>query len=483
MTKGGSVLLTDRQSLRWIDGHRDEIIELSDRVWQLAEIGLREFESARLEADMLRAAGFDIQMGIAGMPAAFVASWGNGAPVVALLGEYDALPGTSNKNTPRPEPLVAGGAGHACGHNLLGVAAVAAAIAAKEEMEARGIGGTVRYYGCPAEENAGGKTYMVRDGVFGDVDASLTWHPSALNGVRLNSSLANRQAKFHFTGRTAHAAGNPEMGRSALDAVELMNVGVNYLREHIIQEARIHYVTTNGGGEPNVVPGEAESWYYIRAPRLGQLRGIYDRVIKIAKGAAMMTETELEVKFTGGCANVVPNQPLAEALHRNMQLVGAPVFDEHDLEWAREMSRHYPAGQREAMLQRLAELGLDLGDAHLHDNVAPFSSDRSAMAGSTDVGDVSWVTPTAQFSTACWPLGASGHSWQITAASGMAIGHKGMLAAAKILALTTLDVLLDPGLLAQAREALIKERRGEKYESLIPAEIKEPVDPFAGGKH
>jgi aminobenzoyl-glutamate utilization protein B len=470
-------------SLKWIDDNQPAIIEMSDEVWRLAEVGLQELESARIQAEMLAAAGFTVESGLAGMPAAFVASWGEGGPVVALLGEYDALPGTSNKNTPCPDPLVAGGAGHACGHNLLGAAAVAAAIAAKAEMQARGIKGTVRYYGCPAEENAGGKTYMVRDGLFGDVDAALTWHPSALNGVRLNSSLANRQAKFHYTGRTAHAAGNPEMGRSALDAVELMNIGVNYLREHIISEARIHYVTTNGGGEPNVVPGEAESWYYIRAPRLRQLREIYDRVIKIANGAAMMTETELAVKFTGGCANVVPNQPLAEALYRNMQRVGAPVFDGSDVRWATDISKHYPAGQREAMLQRLAQMGLDLGDAYLHDSIAPFSTDRSAMAGSTDVGDVSWVTPTAQFSTACSPLGSSGHSWQITAASGMGIGHKGMIAAAKVLALTALEVLEDAQLLAKARQALVKERGGEEYVSLIPAEVKEPVDPFEGRKH
>jgi aminobenzoyl-glutamate utilization protein B len=473
--------MTGDIALGWIDRNKTPMIELSDEVWRLAELGLHERRSAQAQADVLAGAGFRVEMGVAGMPAAFVASWGSGKPVVALLGEYDALPGTGNEAVPYPAPK--GGAGHACGHNLLGVAAVAAAIAAKEELLARGLGGTVRYYGCPAEENAGGKVYMVRDGLFADVDAALTWHPSMINVVSLSSTLANRQAKFHYTGRTSHAAANPEMGRSALDAVELMNIGVNYLREHIIQEARIHYVTTNGGGEPNVVPGQAESWYYIRAPRLGQLRDLYDRVLKVARGAEMMTETKLEVKFTGGCANVVPNEPLAEALHRNLTRVGPPRFGPQDAAWAKEIAAHYPPGQREAMLARLGQHGADLQDAYLHESVAPLHRERAAMGGSTDVGDVSWVTPTAQFATACWPLGASGHSWQITAASGMNIGHQGMLAAAKVLALTTLDLVEDPELVDRAKRALVKELRGEVYQTMIPPEIKEPVDPFAGGKH
>jgi len=475
--------MAGEKALAWIDGHSGKLIDLSDAVWRVAELGLHEHESARMQAEMLTAAGFDVVMGVAKMPTAFVASWGSGKPVVALLGEYDALPGTSNKPVPYPDPVIAGAAGHACGHNLLGVAAVGAAIAVKDEMTARGIKGTVRYYGCPAEENAGGKGYMVKAGLFDDVDASLTWHAGPVNSVRMNSSLAVTHTKFHFTGRTAHAAANPEMGRSALDAVELMNVGVNYLREHVIQEARIHYVTTNGGGEPNVVPGEAESWYYVRAPRLGQQKEVQSRIMKIAEGAAMMTETTLATKFTGGCANVVPNQPLAEALDRNLRRVGPPVFDASEIEWAKQMANHYPPGQREGMLRRIAQSGLDLGDAYLHQDIAPFSPDKSAMPGSTDVGDVSWVTPTAQFNTACYPLGSSGHSWQITAASGMSIGHKGMITAAKVLALTALDVLTDADLLQKAKDALVKERAGEEFESPIPPEITEPIDPFAGHKH
>ncbi len=470
-------------ALKWIKDNTPQLISLSDEVWRLAEVGLHELKSAELQAKCLAEAGFSIEAPVAHMPAAFIATWGSGSPVVALLGEYDALPGTSQKPVPHPEQYQPGAPGHACGHNLLGVAALGAAIAAKAEMERRGVKGTVKYMGCPAEENAGGKVYMVRDGCFDGVDVSLTWHPSALNGVRLNSSLANHQAKFRFTGRTAHAAGNPEMGRSALDAVELMNIGVNYLREHVIQEARIHYVTTNGGGEPNVVPGVAESWYYIRAPRMSQVKEIYNRILRIAEGACLMTDTKLEVIFPGVCANVVPNQPLSEALHRNMVRVGAPQFDAQDVEFAKQMIKHFPEGQYEASTRRMAQMGLDVTGEVLHNSVAPLSLDRTAMAGSTDVGDVSWVTPTAQFATACFVLGASGHSWQITAASGMSIGHKGMLQATKILALTTLEVLEDADLRARAKAEFIREKAGEEYECLIPAHVIEPPDPFAGSKH
>ncbi|MDP2872853.1 MAG: amidohydrolase [Bacillota bacterium] len=470
-------------ALKWINCNSGDLIALSDEVWRLAEVGLHELKSAEAQASFLARAGFSIEAGVAHMPAAFVATWGCGSPVVALLGEYDALPGTSQKPVPHAEPFEEGAPGHACGHNLLGVAALGAAIAAKAEMERRLIKGTVKYMGCPAEENAGGKVYMVRDGCFDGVDVALTWHPSSVNSVRLNSSLANHQAKFRFHGRTAHAAGNPEMGRSALDAVELMNVGVNYLREHIIQEARIHYVTTNGGGEPNVVPGVAESWYYIRAPRLNQLKEIYARVVRIAEGASLMTDTKLAVIFPGACANVVPNQPLAEALHRNMLRAGPPEFDPADFEFARQMVGHFPEGQYESSIRRMAQAGIDLTGEYLHRSIAPLSLDRTAMPGSTDVGDVSWITPTAQFGTACFVLGASGHSWQITASSGMSIGHKGMLQAAKVLALTTLEVIEDADLRRRAQSEFEREKGGEAYESMIPPHVIEPPDPFAVSKH
>lgn len=474
------LLMAGDIALKWISDNQEALINASDRIWEFAEVGLHEDRSAALQARILEEAGFKVEFGVANMPSAFVATWGEGSPVVALLGEYDALPRTSNKPVPYKDPLVEGGAGHACGHNLLGIAALGAAIAVKQEMEEKGIKGTIKYMGCPAEETASGKVYMVRAGCFDGVDVALTWHPSSLNMVSLHSSLANRSVRFRFKGRTAHAAGNPEMGRSALDAVELMNIGVNYLREHIISQARIHYVITDGGGEPNVVPGEAESWYYIRAPRASEAKEIYERVIRIAKGAAMMTDTELEVKFYGGCSNVVPNLPLAEALHRNMVKVGPSDWSEEEIAFARQMTEGFPPGQREGALAKLTQEGIDLTGKYLHDAILPLVKEKTAMPGSTDVGDVSWVTPTAQFSTACFVLGSAGHSWQITAASGMSIGHKGMLQAARILALTTLDAMTDPDLIARAKEEFEKEKRGEVYESPIPPEVIKPIDPFEG---
>ena len=470
-------------ALEWIDKNAGDLVQMSDEIWRLAEIGLREFKSAALQAAALEKAGFAIDMGVASMPSAFVATWGKGSPVIALLGEYDSLPRTSQKPVPYRDPLVEGGAGHACGHNLLGVASVGAALALKEEMESHGIQGTIKYMGCPAEETASGKVYMVRAGCLDGVDAALTWHSSSMNAVSMLSSLANRSVRFRFHGRTAHAAGNPEMGRSALDAVDLMNTGVNYLREHVPSQARIHYVITDGGGEPNVVPDLAESWYYIRAPKAPQAKEIYERILRIAKGAAMMTDTELEVRFFGGCSNVIANLPLSEALHRNLLKVGAPKFTEQEKAFAKEMASHFPPGQKEGSLTMLAERGIDLSPYDLHESVLQLFKDRTAMPGSTDVGDVSWVCPTAQFTTACNVIGSAGHSWQVTATSGMSIGHKGMIQATKVLALTALDALLDPELVEKAKADFRQSLGKTTYESPVPPEIVEPVDPFQGKSH
>ena len=275
--------------LQWIDDAEAELSALSKTVWEFAETGLKEIKSANAEAAFLKQEGFDIQMGVAGMPSAFVASWGGGQPVIGFLGEYDALPGLSQTVATRREAVVPGGAGHGCGHNLLGVGALAAAIALKREMEAEGKSGTVRFYGCPAEETLSGKVYMAKHGLYDDLGAAITWHPMTLNTAWGSTCLAIDSARFIFHGRAAHAAASPEMGISALDAVELMNVGVNYLREHVVQEARMHYVITKGGGEPNVVPELAEVWYYIRVPRRQDVEKLYQRVVKIAEGACLMT--------------------------------------------------------------------------------------------------------------------------------------------------------------------------------------------------
>ena len=305
-------------ALNWISENESRIIKVSDRVWKWAELGLQEYKSSSILADELEKASFKLERGVAGMPTAFVASYGSDSPIIGVLGEYDALPELSQKPFPRREPIQEGAPGHGCGHNIHGASGVAGAIAAKMAVEACGIAGTIKFFGCPAEENFSGKAYMVRDGFFDVVDAVLSHHPSTMNAAHLKSGLAVNSAKFAFHGESAHAAGSPEAGRSALDAVELMNVGSNYLREHIIQEARIHYVVEAGGGQPNVVPAYASSWYYVRAPEREQVESIYKRVLDIAKGAALMTGTTYEVRFIKGLHNVVPNRTLAELVVKNM---------------------------------------------------------------------------------------------------------------------------------------------------------------------
>lgn len=476
--KGWIDVSAEKILLDVIEKRSDDLVQLSDRIWEYAEVGLQETRSAEDQAEFLKEAGFEIQMGVAGMPTAFIASYGSGEPVIAFLGEYDALPGTSQKTVPHEEPLAKGTPGHACGHNLLGTASLAAALAAKEALEETESPGTVRYYGCPAEETLVGKVFMVRDGLLEDVDAALCWHPGGMNAVRLGSSSAMNSVKFKFFGLSSHAAGAPEMGRSALDAVELMNVGVNYLREHVIEQARIHYVITDGGGEPNVVPPEAEVWYYVRAPERHEVEGIYERVVRIAEGAALMTDTRMEIEFLSGCYNKLTNRPIAALLWENMQKVGPPEFTDEDKEFATAMAEHFSPGQRDRVIRLAKERhDVDLSDEYLHEGLLePREPEGRSGGGSTDVADVSWVTPTAECSTACFALGARGHSWQVTATSGMSIGHKGMLQAAKILALTGWSLLTDEEQLDKAREAFLEATKDNPYKSPIPEGLQPPLD-------
>ncbi|MBM3291618.1 amidohydrolase, partial [Candidatus Bathyarchaeota archaeon] len=284
-------------AVEWVEKNKHRLIEISDKIWDYAELGLIEHKSAKLLSDELESHGFKLERGVAGMPTAFVASYGAGNPIIGVMAEYDALIGVSQKKLPNKSPVTEGGIGHGCGHNIHGVTALGAALAVKYIIQQQGLGGTIKFYGCPAEESGSGKAWMVRDGVFNNVDAVLSHHPGTMNYGSLKSSLANNSVKFHFYGKTSHAAGSPEQGRSALDAVELMNVGVNFLREHVVQDARIHYVIEAGGGQPNVVPDYARSWYLIRAPERDQVDQIYSRILKIAEGATLMTETRLEVEF------------------------------------------------------------------------------------------------------------------------------------------------------------------------------------------
>ncbi len=467
--------MPDKTIVGAVEAASDELVAVAREVWALAEVGLKETRSAEALIELCRKHGFTVEAGVAGMPTAFVAAYGSGHPVIGLLGEYDALPGLSQKAAPVKEPLDPGRPGHGCGHNLLGAGALGAAIALKEAMAHHKLPGTVRFYGCPAEETLVGKVFMVRDGLFKEVDAAITWHPGSTNSLWAGSALAMNSAKFTFHGRSSHAAGDPQSGRSALDAVELMNIGANYLREHVVQEARLHYVITKGGGEPNIVPPLAEVWYYVRAPKRKQVDEIFERLKKVADGAATMTETAYDIEFLTGCYNTLHNDVVGDILFERLSQVGGPPFDPEDEAFARAVVAGYPAGQMESTYEWYRDRGQDMDGKVLHDGVMPPLDKGKVSAGSTDVGDVSYVTPTAQLTTACAPLGAPGHSWQVTAASGMSIGFKGMLVAAKVMGLAALDLLTKPDLLAKAREEFAEKTKSSPYVTPLPPGSKPPL--------
>lgn len=456
-----------RHAICYIEDKKELVTRMSDEIWRYAEVGLHEEKSAKCLADALEAEGFTIRRGVAGMPTAFAASWGSGKPVIGFLGEYDALPGVSQEASPVRKEVQTGAPGHGCGHNLLGAGAFAAAIGLKHELESQGLPGTVEYFGCPAEENFSGKAFMARDGLFSRCDACLTWHAGAVNRVWTGSSLANNAVNVTFYGQTAHAAGDPYNGRSALDALQLMNIGVEFLREHMPTKARVHYVITNGGGQPNVVPAKASAWYLVRAPRREEVDSLYARVVRCAEGAAMMTETRCEVELIKAIWNLLPNTTLEKLLEESATRVGPPRFDESDLAFAEEITRTFAPGQKEASLRK-ERLPEDVCRQILNDTWVPRPEDPTDSDGSTDVGDVSWCCPTAQIRTACQALGTPGHSWQYAAQSGMSIGHKGMLAAGKILAEAGFELMTNPALLREAQKEFAKKTAGRPYRSAIP---------------
>jgi aminobenzoyl-glutamate utilization protein B len=464
-----------QKALRWISENEPRIIEVSDRIWGFAELGLQEFKSSALLVEELRKAGFKVEIGVAGMPTAFVATYGSGKPMIGIMGEYDALAGVSQKAVPRKEPLVEGAPGHGCGHNIHGTSGMAAAIATKVAMEATGIKGTVKFFGTPAEETAGGKVYMVRDDVFDGVDAVLSHHPGSMNTGGYSGNNAVNDAKFHFYGVSSHAAASPEEGRSAVDAVELMNIGVNYLREHIIQEARIHYVVSSGGEQPNVVPAYACSWYYVRAPERDQVEQIYNRVLEIAKGATIMTGTTLKVEFVGGLYNKILNRTLNDLIISNMREIGPPEYTEEEKKFAKEISKTITAEAKRDWLRKSKRPDWEkLVDVEL-DRTVPDTWDRWG-AGSTDVSDVSWKGPAMELTTSTFILGSPGHSWQNAAQSGMGIGHKSLIFAAKTMAACALDLLTKPDLLKKVKDEFAQKLGGRVYKSPLPPEMKPPLD-------
>jgi len=472
------MVMSKASAWEWIDGNAGKLIGISDRIWDYAELGLVEERSSKLLADELETVGYAVERGVAGMPTAFVGAWSNGpGPIIGLMGEFDALPGISNKKVPRKEPLREGAPGHGCGHNIHGTTAVGAAIALKQAMEKSRVSGTIRVYGAPAEENYDGKVYLVRAGYFNGVDACLSHHPGSFNTASLSSSTAVNSVKFHYYGKTSHAAGSPEQGRSALDAVELMNVGVNYLREHVIDKARIHYVIEEGGGQPNVVPDYARSWYYIRAPERDQLDPIYKRILKIAEGAAMMTETTLKVDFIAGIYNTLPSRALSEVVVANMKEVGAPKYTPAEYAFAAEIASSVPRDQKADGLRniKLPEYQRYMDIDIVTDILDPWN-EGEVSGGSTDVADVSWQTPTMEFGTAAFVLGAPGHSWQAVACSGTSMGHKSLIFAAKTMAGTTLDLLTKPELLAKAKQEHARKMEERTYVCPIPPDVQPPLE-------
>jgi len=461
---------------KWIDEHKEEFIEVADKVWQYAELGLVETKSSKLIAEKLREHGFKVKHGVSGMPTAIVAEWGTGKPVIGFQGEYDALPGISNKIKPEQDPLVKGAPGHGCGHNVHGATALTCVIGLRYLMEEEGLPGTIKFFGTPAEENYAGKVWMARDGYYDGLDACLSHHPSSMNTAGLKSSTAVNGVKFIYRGKTAHAAGNPEMGRSALDAIELMNIGVNYLREHVISDARIHYVIEEGGGQPNVVPDYARSWYYIRAPERTQLDPIYERIVKIAKGAALMTETELEIQFIDALYNIIPNKVISELVVKNMREIGAPVWSKEELEFAETIASNFSKEAKMDMLYRDKIPDAEkYRDVDLMTDILDPLGDGETSPGSSDVGDISWITPTVEFGTVCKVLGSPGHSWAFVACAGSTIGHKSLVFAAKTMAGAALDLLTDEELRQKAKEEHLERLKGRTYKTPLPEGSEVPL--------
>jgi len=462
-------------ALDWVEENEKLIIDVHDKAWNWAEVGLQEFKTGKLLADILEKNGFKVERGVAGMPSAFVGTWGSGKPVIGIMGELDALPGISQKAVPYKETLIEGAAGHGCGHNGYATSALAGSLAAKAAMETENIPGTIKCFGCPAEETLAGKVFMVRDGIFDGVDASLGQHPGQRNGVSLSPGNALNSVKFEFFGLASHAASSPEMGVSAMDAVELMNIGVNFMREHVVQEARIHYVVEDGGHEPNVVPPYARSWYYVRAPERELVDQYYQRILDIADAADKMAGTTHKVRFLTGAHQGISNRTLGDLAVANMREIGAPTYTEEELEFAKELGKSIPRKRKRTTLRRSRVPNwMDLVDVDLDTNIYdPFSPPRG---GTSDVHEVAWNMPTQQFSCVYTIVSAPGHSWQNVASNGTSIGHKGSIFASKVMANTVIDLLTQPETLQKAKDEWKKKMEGLSYTSPLPPDLKPPLD-------
>ena len=460
---------------RGIDAIKGRFVDLSDKVWAMPEVCYTEARSCAEHLSELRHQGFRITEKVAGIPTALIGEWGEGGPVIAFLGEYDALPGLSQQaNVAEARPMEAGGHGHGCGHNLLGSAALLAATSVKDWLAVQQKPGRVRYYGCPAEEGGAAKAFMVRAGAFDDVDIAITWHPNSFWEVAVTPSLANTRADFIFTGRASHAAASPHLGRSALDAVELMNVGVNYMREHMPSDARVHYALLDAGGiAPNVVQAHARVRYSIRARDLPGMNELVGRVRKIAQGAALMTETQVEVRIISAVSNILPNTPLEQTLHRVMEELGPPHFDAADEEFATKIRATLSDKDIASVYYAI---GMDPTDRPLADFLVPLDARRNPLIGSTDVGDVSWVVPTVQVHAPTVAIGTPFHTWQVVAQGKSPAAHKAMVQAAKAMAALGVKALTEPDLIAAARADLKKRTARTPYVSPLPHDVAPPLD-------
>jgi aminobenzoyl-glutamate utilization protein B len=455
-----------KEALAWVDAAMPELAELNDEIWRAAEVAMEEYHSADALASYVERAGFKVERGVAGLPTAFVGIYGSGQPVIGFLAEYDALPGLSQEAVTAKQPASEGSPGHGCGHNIFGVASVASAVAVKDVMARHNIPGTLKIFGCPAEETVEGKVFMARAGVFDGLSLSIQWHPSAENGVSLESSNALNQFEVDFFGQTAHAAGDPWHGRSALDGIELTDIGLNFLREHLQPTARLHYVILEGGGAPNVVPDHARAWYYVRDIDRESVEKDYERVLKVIDGAAKMTDTTYKIHFKSGVHETLANRAGGEVVYANLLLVGAPAFTEEEQAFARDIQKN---------------VGVE--EKGLSTKVEPFSlPEKSWGSGSTDVAEVSWLTPTTSLGVAFTPQGTPGHHWSAVACGGMSIGHKCLAVAAKVMAASCLDFLAQPETIQKMREEWTARKKGREYKSPLPADLQPRVVPRKEGK-
>lgn len=448
-----------KEALAWVDANMAELVNLNDEIWRAAEPALEEYKSSEALASYLEKNGFAVEKGVAGLPTAFVGTYGSGQPIIGFLAEYDALPGLSQEAVSAKKPVKEGEPGHGCGHNIFGVASAASAIAAKDVMVRHKLPGTIKVFGCPAEETVEGKVFMARAGVFDGLSCCIQWHPSSENEVSLESSNALNQFEVEFFGRTAHSAGDPWSGRSALDGIELTDVGLNFLREHLKPTARIHYVILDGGGAPNVVPDYARAWYYVRDIDRESVEKDYEWVLKVIEGGALMSGTTYKVRFKSGVHEMLPNRTGSEVVYSNLLLVGAPGFTVEEQSFAKEIQK---------------SLGVE--EKGLSTKIEPFSlPEKSWGSGSTDVAEVSWLTPTTGLGVAFKPIGTPGHHWSSVACSGMSIAYKCLGTAAKVMAASCVDFLTQPQTIQKMRDEWMAKKKGKEYKSPLPADLSAPV--------